>query len=131
VQLRLTACALVERRSQLEIERADHDQCRTFWLKRKNCIGSGKNKKLAPIAIGVELSGLKGKIASALEKNEKLAPIAIGVELRSQLEQERADREKIEAKLSEFKQNFAPAATLWEKLAPDAATILSQLARQT
>jgi hypothetical protein len=29
--------------------------------------------------IGVELSGLKGKIASALEKNEKLAPIAIGV----------------------------------------------------
>jgi len=42
-------------------------------------------KPKAPIAIGVELSGLKGKIASALEKNEKLAPIAIGVELRSQL----------------------------------------------
>jgi len=48
-------------------------------------------------------------------------------ELRSQLEQERADREETEAKLSEFKQNFAPAATLSEKLAPDAATILSQL----
>jgi hypothetical protein len=38
----------VELRSQLETERADR--------------------------IGVELSGLKGKIASALEKNEKLAP---------------------------------------------------------
>jgi hypothetical protein len=39
----------------------------------------------AAIAIGVEQSGLKGKIASALEKNEKLAPIAIGVEVRAQL----------------------------------------------
>jgi hypothetical protein len=29
-----------------------------------------------------------------------------------------------------LKQNFAPAATLPEKLTPDAATILSQLARQ-
>jgi ABC-type transporter Mla subunit MlaD len=49
------------------------------------------------------------------------------VELRSQLETERADREEIEAKLSEKKQNFAQAATLFEKLTPDAATILSQL----
>jgi ABC-type transporter Mla subunit MlaD len=49
------------------------------------------------------------------------------VELRAQLETERADREEIEAKLSEKKQNFAPAATRFEKLTPDAATILSQL----
>jgi hypothetical protein len=84
----------------------------------------------APIAIGVELSGLKGKIASALKKNEKLAPIAIGVELRSQLETERADRSEIEAKRSLLKQNPAPAATLSKKLTPDTATILSQLARQ-
>jgi hypothetical protein len=48
-------------------------------------------------------------------------------ELRSQLETERADQEEIEAELSELKQNSAPAATLSEKLAPDAATILSQL----
>jgi hypothetical protein len=48
-------------------------------------------------------------------------------ELRSQLETERADREKIEAELSEPKQNSAPAATVSEKLTPDAATILSQL----
>jgi ABC-type transporter Mla subunit MlaD len=48
-------------------------------------------------------------------------------ELRSQLEIERADREEIDAKLSELKQNFAPAATVPEKLTPDAATILSQL----
>ena len=51
-------------------------------------------KPKAPITIGVELSGLKGKIASALEKNEKLAPIAIGVEVRSQLETEGADRDR-------------------------------------
>jgi len=49
------------------------------------------------------------------------------VELRSQLETERADQEEIEAKLSELKQNSAPAATVSEKLTLDAATILSQL----
>jgi len=48
-------------------------------------------------------------------------------ELRSQLEIERADREKIVAELSELQKNSAPAATLSEKLTPDAATILSQL----
>jgi uncharacterized phage infection (PIP) family protein YhgE len=48
-------------------------------------------------------------------------------ELPSQLETERADREKIEAELSELKQNSAPVATFSEKLTPDAATILSQL----
>jgi len=48
-------------------------------------------------------------------------------ELRPQLETERADREETQAELSELKQNFAPAATLSEKLTPDAATILSQL----
>src|SRR4028118_1180691 len=48
-------------------------------------------------------------------------------ELRSQLETEHASREKIEAELSELKQNFALTATLSEKLAPDVATILSQL----
>jgi hypothetical protein len=32
--------------------------------------------------------------------------------------------------VSKLNQNFAPAATLFEKLIPDAATILSQLARQ-
>ena len=47
--------------------------------------------------------------------------------LRSQLETERASREEIEAELSELKQNFAPVATLFEKLTPDAATVLSQL----
>jgi chromosome segregation ATPase len=48
-------------------------------------------------------------------------------ELRSQLETGRADREEIEAELSELKQNSAPATTLSEKLIPDAATILGQL----
>ena len=51
-------------------------------------------------------------------------------ELRSQLETERADREEIEAERSSLKQNSAPAATVSKKLTPDAATILSQLARQ-
>jgi murein L,D-transpeptidase YcbB/YkuD len=47
--------------------------------------------------------------------------------VRSQLETERANREEIEAELSELKKNSAPAAALSEKLTPDAATILSQL----
>jgi hypothetical protein len=52
------------------------------------------------------------------------------VELRSQLETERADPEKIEAKRSSLKKNPAPAATVSKKLTPDVATIVSQLARQ-
>ena len=52
------------------------------------------------------------------------------MELRSPLETESADREETEAELFELKQNSAPAATLSKKLTPDAATILSQLARQ-
>jgi hypothetical protein len=86
------------------MECADRDRWRTIWLKRKNCIGSGKN--------------------------EKLAPIAIGVELRSQLETERVDQENIETEFSEKEQNSAQAAAHSQKLTPDAATILSQLARQ-
>ena len=48
-------------------------------------------------------------------------------ELRSQLQTECGDREEIDAELSELKQNSVPVATLFEKLTPDAATILSQL----
>lgn len=48
-------------------------------------------------------------------------------ELRSQLETERASREEIETQLSDLKQISPPAATLFEKLTLDAATILSQL----
>jgi hypothetical protein len=47
-----------------------------------------------------------------------------------QCEKERADQEKMATELSELKKNSAPAATLSEKLALDAATILNQLARQ-
>jgi cell division septum initiation protein DivIVA len=52
-------------------------------------------------------------------------------EVRSQLETERANRERIGAQLSELKKNFAPGTTLSEKSTPDARTILSQLARKT
>jgi len=49
-------------------------------------------------------------------------------ELRSQLEAERADREEIQAQLSELKQNSAPAApTFPDKTLLDAAKLLSQL----
>jgi hypothetical protein len=47
--------------------------------------------------------------------------------VRLQFKKERADREKIEAKLSELKENFAPAARLFEKSTSNAATIFSQL----
>jgi galactitol-specific phosphotransferase system IIB component len=40
-------------------------------------------------------------------------------ELQLQLETERADREEVEAELSELKQNFVPATTLSEKSTPD------------
>jgi hypothetical protein len=44
-----------------------------------------------------------------------------------QLKKECADREKIEAKVFESKQNSASAARLFEKLTSNAATIFSQL----
>ena len=81
---------------------------------------------------GATIGIFKDKLAAAQAKNQRLhndldslqAQVA---ELRSQLETERADREKIETELSDKKQNSAPAAKLFEKLTPDAATVLSQL----
>jgi hypothetical protein len=43
------------------------------------------------------------------------------------LEVECVDWEKIEAKVSESKQNSAPTARLFQKLIPNVATIFSQL----
>jgi len=81
---------------------------------------------------GATIATFKDKLAAAQAKNQRLhndlnslqAQVA---ELREQLETERASREEIEAGLSKLKRNSAPAATLFEKLTPDAATILSQL----
>ena len=77
--------------------------------------------------IGIELSGLKGKIASALKKIKNQRRSRSVWNFARNFETERADREEIEAKQSSLKQNSVPAATLFEKLTPDAATILSHL----
>jgi chromosome segregation ATPase len=81
---------------------------------------------------GATIATLKDKLEAMQAKNQRLKndsgnSQAEVTELRSQLETERADREKIEAQLSQLKQNSAPAARLLEKLTADAATILSQL----
>jgi predicted outer membrane protein len=66
----------------------------------------------------IELGNSEAKIQIL---NQELA------EARSQLETERADREKIGAEISELKKNFAPTVEPSKKLTPDAAIILSQL----
>jgi chromosome segregation ATPase len=81
---------------------------------------------------GATIGIFKDKFAVAQAKNQRLQNElgnlqARVTELRSQLETERADRQKIEAELSKLKQNSAPAAAHSQKLTPDAATILSQL----
>ena len=81
---------------------------------------------------GATIGTFKDKLEAVQAKKQRLQndldnSQAEVIELRSQLETERANREKIEAELSELKQNSAPAATLSEKLTPNAATILSQL----
>ena len=81
---------------------------------------------------GATIATFKDKLAAAQAKNQRLhndlnslqAQVA---ELRSQLQKERASREEIEAELSQKKQNSVPATTLFGKLTPDVATILSQL----
>jgi predicted RNase H-like nuclease (RuvC/YqgF family) len=86
-----------------------------------------------------ELSNLKTENEAlrqelAKQKQDYAAQLAISKQfnqqvqdLRSQLETECASREEIETEFSELKQISAPAATLSEKLTPDAPTILSQL----
>jgi DNA repair exonuclease SbcCD ATPase subunit len=64
---------------------------------------------------------VKGLTRKIQEKQSRLD------ELEAQLDTEHADREGIEGERFSLKQNSAPAATLSEKLTPDAATILSQL----
>jgi chromosome segregation ATPase len=81
---------------------------------------------------GATIGNFKNKLEAVQAKKQRLQNDlgnlqAEVIELRSQLETERANREKIEGELSELKQNSAPAATLSEKLTPNAATILSQL----
>jgi chromosome segregation ATPase len=81
---------------------------------------------------GATIGTFKDKLEALQAKKQRLQndlgnSQAEVIELRSQLETERADREKINAELYELKQNSVPAATLFEKLTPDAATILSQL----
>jgi chromosome segregation ATPase len=70
----------------------------------------------------IELGNSEVKVETL---NQELASV------REQIETERASREEIETQLSEKKQNSVPVATLSGKLTPDAATILSKLARQT
>ena len=81
---------------------------------------------------GATIGTLKDKLEAAQAKNQRLKNDSSNsqaeiVELRSQLEAERVDHKQIEVEFSKLKQNFAPAATLFEKLIPDVATILSQL----
>jgi len=66
---------------------------------------------------GATIGIFKDKLAVAQAKNQRLhneldSLQALVAELRSQLETKRADREEIEAELSELKQNSASAATL-------------------
>ena len=74
-----------------------------------------------------EIEGLKSQLAAALQQNEKLSPSAIDVELQSQLEQERADRQKIEAELSQLKQNSPLPARLFDKSTVDTAVVLNEI----
>jgi peptidoglycan hydrolase CwlO-like protein len=81
---------------------------------------------------GATIGIFKDKLAAAQAKNQRLQNDLGNLqtqvaELRSQLETESADRKETEAEFFELKQNSAPAATVSEKLTPDAATILSQL----
>ena len=81
---------------------------------------------------GATIGTFKDKLATAQAKNQRLQNGLNSLqtqlaELRSQLEKERASREEIQVELSELKQNSAPAATLFGKLTPDTATVLSKL----
>jgi uncharacterized protein (DUF3084 family) len=89
------------------------------------------NSEVLPLIEAVRFENQRLHIELGNSESERESLKQKLVEVRSHLETERANRKQIEAQLSELMQNFASAATLSEKLTPDAATILSQLARQT
>jgi len=110
---------VTERDEKIESLKQELAENTRYYLARLNeagaTIGTFKNKLEAIQAKKQRLQNDLGNLQAEV------------IELRSQLETEHANREKIEAELSELKQNSAPAATLSEKLTPNAATILSQL----
>ncbi len=121
VQLCLTTCATVS-----------YYLCK--WLARsfpiygngfRGCTSEnqGLHKKLSNSKIGLHTDLGNSRTEKASLKQEL-------VELRSQLETERANRERIGAELSDLQKNSASVAELSQKLTSDATTILSQLARQ-
>jgi chromosome segregation ATPase len=78
---------------------------------------------------GATIGTFKDKLEALQAKKQRLQndlgnSQAEVIELRLQLEKERASREEIEAERFSLKQNFASAATLSEKLTPDAVKIL-------
>jgi len=71
---------------------------------------------------------LEEQDAELLKLHERNGDLGLEVQnLKEELGKERADRGEIEAQFSELKQKSLSAATLSEKLKPDAATILSKL----
>ena len=71
---------------------------------------------------------LEEQDAELLKLHERNGDLGLEVQnLKEELEKQRADREEIEAQFSELKQKSLSAATLSEKLTPDAATMLSKL----
>ncbi len=110
---------VIERDEKIESLKQELAENTRYYVARLNeagaTIGTFKNKLEAVQAKKQRLQNDLGNLQAEV------------IELRSQLETERANREKIEGELSELKQNSAPAATLSEKLTPNAATILSQL----
>jgi len=128
VQLCLTVCATVS----YYCATVSYYLCK--WLARsfpiygngfRGCTSEnqGLHKKLSNSKIGLHTDLGNSRTEKASLKQEL-------VELRSQLETERANREKIGAELSDLQKNSASAAELSQKLTSDATTILSQLARQ-
>ena len=117
-QLAVANQAIIERDDSIESLRQELTENTRYYAARLN-------------EAGATIGTLKDKLEAAQAKNQRLKNDSgnsqAEAELRSQLETERADREKIEAQLSQLKQNSAPATTLLEKLTADAATILSQL----
>ncbi len=83
--------------------------------------------------VEVEIESLKQELAAARTDYAKLLETSSHIkasrekeiaELRSQLATERADREEVEAELSDLKQNSAPASS---KDLPEAADLLNRL----
>jgi len=130
-----TRISALEERIEV-LQESLQESLKALWEALPGKLESGDSAELPKVDSGVA-EQLQNDLGNLKAENEKLKQELVDArascekeisELRSQLEQERADREEVERELSDLRQNSAPIAIGIEL--PEAADLLNQLKAQ-